>query len=85
VLTMGRRCSHGRLSVVVHVSDVDVPGGGAPPAPVPWTRTVPSTARRLPLGGSGSGQPPVSLAWRSGGAPSFFSPLLPPSPLSVVE
>jgi hypothetical protein len=85
VLTMGQWCSHGRLNVVVHVNDVDVPGGGAPPAPVPWTRTVPSTAQRLPLGDSRSGQPPVSLAWRGGGASSFFPPLLPPSPLSAVE
>jgi hypothetical protein len=49
VLTSGRWCSRGRLSVVVHVGDVDAPSGGTPLAPVPWSRTAPApTARRLP-------------------------------------
>jgi hypothetical protein len=48
VLTLGRRCSHCRLGVIVHVSDVGVPGGGAPSTPVPWTRTASPTTRQLP-------------------------------------
>jgi hypothetical protein len=49
VLTSGRRCSHGRLGVIVHVDVVVVPGGGVPSAPVPWSRTAPAPmARRLP-------------------------------------
>jgi hypothetical protein len=41
-LTLGRRCSRGRLGVVV-------PDNSAPSASAPWTRTTPaSTARRLP-------------------------------------
>jgi hypothetical protein len=49
VFTSGWRCSRGRLEVGVHVGAVDVPGGGVPSAPVPWSRTAPApTARRLP-------------------------------------
>jgi hypothetical protein len=48
VLTSGRQCSRGRLGVVVHIGVVDVPGGGVPSTPVPWSRTTPApTAQRL--------------------------------------
>jgi hypothetical protein len=84
VLTLGRRCSRGRLGVVVPSSGVGVPGGDAPSAPAPWTRTAPaSTARLLPSWQHrlwSTNNTPVSSARRgrrrgpSSPLPSPFSP-----------
>jgi hypothetical protein len=85
VLTTGRRCSHGRLEVVVHISAVDVPSGGIPSAPVPWSRTtLAPTARRLPSWRSLE-RPSVFSVRRGGGAPHSFLLFSPSPPRSAVE
>jgi hypothetical protein len=60
VLTTARRCSRGRLEVVVHVGAVDVPGGDVPSivwtslgplprwVPGPTTRWATGTTRLVP-------------------------------------
>jgi hypothetical protein len=89
VLTLGRRCSRDRLSVVVHVGVVDVPGDGVPSAPAPLytpNSRLHGTTTPVPAApASVHARPPVSPAWRGDGVLSSFSSSFPSSLPSAVE
>jgi hypothetical protein len=76
-VTLGRRCSRGRLGVEVHVSEVGVHGGGASSAPaLEHGRLSPSgtTAPILAAPAPDHGRPPVLSARCSGGTPLSSPP-----------
>jgi hypothetical protein len=93
VLTLGRWCSRGRLSVVVHVDVVDVPGSGVPSAPAPLdmprSRLHGTVAPVLAALASVHVRPLVSPMRRGDSALSSFSSsfpsFFPSSLLSAVE